>query len=216
MHLDDALGESQADSGSGALGIEFVEQVEDTVSILRLDSPAVVGHEERALRLSVADADLDSWRGLFTHELGGVFDEVLHHLDEAVAIDPKLRQRALNLDRDSLRGQPAMRPVESVLDHHLERNLLRRLGQPAHPRQVEEIVEKLVQLVGRPVHALHVRTNGIEPALEGGSLNVPEESANGDQGTLQVVRDRVCEPLQVGLSTLQLADEGFPFRLLQP
>jgi hypothetical protein len=88
VKFDDSSDDGKPDACSVNLRIEAIEQAEDAVVVLWVNADAVIAHIERdhsILRLAVL-SDFDHRILLFAHEFGGVFDQVLKDLEEALAI----------------------------------------------------------------------------------------------------------------------------------
>src|SRR5262249_55879941 len=76
--FDDLAAHGQADAGSRVLGpvMQSLEDDEDAVRELGLDSDPVVGHGEEPVVIAAGRGDPDHWR-LLPAEFDGVADEVL-------------------------------------------------------------------------------------------------------------------------------------------
>jgi hypothetical protein len=135
--LDDPLREGEAHAGALPPRVEAMEQVEDPLVMAALDADAVVPHEEDALPIgrAVAPPDGDPRIGLVSHELGGVVQEILEELDQALAVARHYLpgRRLGHLDSDTPLLEPALHQGEGLAHDLAEGQVLVGPGNAARP-----------------------------------------------------------------------------------
>ncbi len=72
-----------------------------------------------------------------THELDRVLDQVLKDLEETGAIASHPRQARIDLDFDPSAGDRAGKVLDGLARELRQRQLLRRVGDPPDPGQLE-------------------------------------------------------------------------------
>lgn len=85
MELDDALDERQPNTRALSGGIQFFKQAKDPSMELGIDAEPIVFYEKNRLPAH-SESDLDAWLGLVPHIFGGIIDEILKDLAEALAV----------------------------------------------------------------------------------------------------------------------------------
>ena len=97
MHFNDALDNCKADACPFSCRIQLVEKAEDPFMKIGLDADAIVADEEDGFAILNLHTDGDHGFRLVAHELGGVIDQVLHHLYQAGTVTIYHRQVRGNL-----------------------------------------------------------------------------------------------------------------------
>jgi hypothetical protein len=80
-------------------------------------NPVIPDKEDRSSVLLAALTDLHTRLGLAAHEFGGIIDQVLHHLDQALAISVYGRQVGLHLHADSAGLQASADQLQGFMRH---------------------------------------------------------------------------------------------------
>ena len=156
MDFDDAAHQRQPDARALGSGVEFVEQAEDRLVVARIDADAIVAHEEDPGGLGAAQADLDARLRLVAGKLQGVFDQILPHLGQPLAIRPDDGEPGLDHDLGVALDDRPGEQAQDVAQQHIECHRSRRLRDPADAREFEEIGEKRTHLVGRVGYAAQI------------------------------------------------------------
>ena len=107
------------------------------------------------------------------------------------------------------------------LGHHLardgaQRQALGRTGRVAGARQVQQVVDQVAHAVGCLVKLADLRRDRAVAARREVLLEQAEVSLDRDQRALEVVRDGVGKPLQLGVAQLEVANQAFALRLQPP
>src|SRR5574341_2052536 len=130
MGLDDAFDDCQPNPCSFGGGIELIEQAEDLVMKYRVNSDAVVLHEQdrESVAICSARADLDHGIPLIAHEFDRVVHQVLDGLDDAFTISPDHWQAVRDFDVDT--------PLTNLPGHAFDRlrSEERRVGKECRSR----------------------------------------------------------------------------------
>ena len=112
------------------------------------------------------------------------------------------------MDADAHVSRAGVDEGEGIIDDLPEGEDLDGAEAASGAGELEELVEEAVHLVGGLGDAFDVGAEALGVSGEGVLLDETEESADGDEGGLEVVRDGVGEAFEFGVSELELVDEG--------
>ena len=149
MRLDQPAADRQAEPGAAdaRAGLQPEELVEDALALVSRDAGAVVGDRDadRAIGRLDLDPDRGAWRGV----LGGVLQQVGHHLVDHQVVQGDRRQVFGDRQLERVRGQRALEAVAD-LAHQLAQVVPVALGTECaalDARHVQQVADQAVEAV---------------------------------------------------------------------
>jgi hypothetical protein len=128
-------------------------------------------------------------------ELRGVLHEVLEASSRAPVRPHDRKVGSISDHVAPARAGEADRLPGEIAEGHV----LRRVDDPPHPRQLEEVVEEPVHLVRRRHDAAEVQPDAVELAGREVGGGQPREAVDGHERALEVVGHGVGEALELGV-----------------
>lgn len=121
MNIDDAANNRQSNACSFTARIEFIEQPEDLLMVLRFDPDAVITYkEERRITRLIDDTDLDIGHTLIIAELYRIINQVLYYFNKPIPVAVHNRHMFSDANARLSFGDPAGQQFERLLHHNVE------------------------------------------------------------------------------------------------
>lgn len=98
MEFDYALGQRKPDTGTLDLQIQSLEQVENALQVIGIDTDTIVAYLTQYPVINPVSADLDQRDRLGTRKLDGVTNQVLINLENSSRVT--FDSRHIRIDRD--------------------------------------------------------------------------------------------------------------------
>ncbi len=197
--LNDPLAYGEADASSRVLRsrVQALEDHENLLGVLRVDSDAVISHRKTPFRTSPLGRDMDS-RRLSPAELNSIPDQVLKQQAKLRLITHYAGQRIVR--DDCLRFSGCRLQVrQGFFECGLDFGRIEFLA----PRSDAGVTQKIVHQGLHAARAIHRKSDklvgiGIEPAMIALRQKL-RKARHGPQGLLQIVGSGIGELLEVGI-----------------
>src|SRR5580658_128954 len=211
-------GESDARAAKLVGAVQALENAEELVRIIHIESDPVVPDRVLILRSDFATADFDARAGLFAAVFDGVGDQVGPYLAEQSRI-PAGRGQRTDLDLRNAFGMIDLAErvrVEGLRDdlayQRIDVDLMRGHRLATQPGKRQEVVDENAHAAAvLAYHGQIAPSLGVEPLVVV-LLEHQCETVDGAQRCPQVVRDRVAETLELLVGGFEL--RGLALQLL--
>src|SRR3990172_12449509 len=97
-------------------------------------------------------------------------------------------------------------------DQIIETNLLGFIRQTSHARELEQIVQQALHLLGCIIDTLNIGLEAQQIAASRIFLDKAKKTLDGNQGRLQIVRNGIGEVFQFGILCFEFLNEFFTLR----
>lgn len=98
MDFNYTLDQGQPHAGPRCAGMKFLKLAEELPLVARIDAQPIVAYIEYRFVADSLHTDLDSWRGLVSHKLHRIVNEVLKDLGQAWSITMEQQRDLVQAD----------------------------------------------------------------------------------------------------------------------